>query len=326
MPRAARHHPPGRPAHAVAAAPLHAAADERADALRQRLQRQPVANWVLVCVTDAQGRLLGTLSPQDLLALPDDCRVGDACRRDAPRVRQGTDPERMASVALDGDAVALPVLDDTGRVVGAVGPLALMEVLRREHVEDLHRLAGIARESVLARQAIEDPPARRARHRLPWLLAGLVGSILATAVMARFEQALAVLPAIAFFVPGLVYLADAIGTQSEAVAVRGLSLSHAGLRRLIGGELRTGLLLGLALAAFAFPLVWALFGRSDLAAAVALSLAAAGVLAALLGMLLPWALGRLGGDPAYGAGPLATIVQDVLTLLVYFGCVSWLVV
>ena len=177
----------------------------------------------------------------------------------------------------------------------------------------------ITRETQQARHALESPPLRRARHRLPWLIAGLAGSVLATMIVAGFETALTSKPALAFFVPGLVYLADAIGTQSEAVAVRGLSLTNAGVARLVGGELRTGLLIGLVLALLAFPMVWIAFGELRLAAAVALSLAGASAVATVLGLLLPWALGRIGSDPAYGSGPLATIVQDLLTLLIYFG-------
>ena len=154
------------------------------------------------------------------------------------------------------------------------------------------------------------------------LVGGLFGTALATFLMSRLEQAMAQLPAIAFFVPGLVYLADAIGTQTEAVAVRGLSLSHAGLPRLIGAEARTGLLIGAGLCALVSPLVWMSFGDLRLALAVGAALAVASALATATGMLLPWLLGHLGTDPAYGSGPLATIVQDLLTLLAYFAAVS----
>lgn len=71
------------------------------------------------------------------------------------------------------------------------------------------------------------------RHRLPWLLVGLAGSALATAAMAGFESTFSRQLAVAFFVPGIVYLADAIGTQSEAIAVRGLSLTRAGIGHLL---------------------------------------------------------------------------------------------
>ncbi|HSC94467.1 MAG TPA: magnesium transporter, partial [Burkholderiales bacterium] len=156
------------------------------------------------------------------------------------------------------------------------------------------------------------------RHRLPWLIAGLAGGAVATAAMAGFEATIERVVAVAFFVPALVYLADAIGTQSEAIAVRGLSLTRAGIRHLLAGELRTGMLIGVALAVIAFPLVVIAFGDARLAAAVSTSIFIAGSVAAGIGIGLPWLLARRGLDPAYGSGPVATVIQDILTILVYF--------
>jgi magnesium transporter len=81
----------------------------------------------------------------------------------------------------------------------------------------------------------------------------------------------------------------------------------------------------MVLALLAFPMIWWVFGEPRLAAAVSLALAGASVVASTLGLLLPWLLARTGADPAYGSGPLATIVQDVISLLIYFGCVSVIV-
>jgi magnesium transporter len=193
-----------------------------------------------------------------------------------------------------------------------------MAILRGEHIEDLHRLAGIQRENAQARHAIEAPPTRRARDRLPWLLVGFLGSFLATFVMSRFEHLLEARLAVAFFVPGIVYLADAIGTQTEAIAVRGLSLSRASLRHLLAGELRTGSLIGAVLGALSFPAVWLAFQDVWLALAVALAILTAGMTATTIGLLFPWVLASAGKDPAFGSGPVATIIQDVLSLLIYF--------
>jgi magnesium transporter len=237
-----------------------------------------------------------------------------------------TDQEHVASRAIAHGLAAMPVVDRAHRLLGVVPAQALLEVLRHEHVEDLHRLAGIRRETVRARTAIEAPPLRRVRDRLPWLLVGLAGSAVATMTMAQFEAALGRQLAIAFFVPALVYLADAIGTQTEAIVVRGLSLSHASLGHLLGGELRTGLLLGATLGGLAFLGTWLVFGDVQLAAAVAAGLIGAAAVATTIGLVFPWALARLGRDPAYGSGPLATIIQDVLTLVIYFGAVQLFIV
>jgi magnesium transporter len=302
------------------AGPLETAAD-----VRRRLAALGDTDWPLLCVLDERRVLLGVLSPQRLIGLPDACPVGSAARTDLPTARGAARPEAIASLAIEHALPAVAVVDDDGRLLGVAGAPALMDTLRREHVQDLHRLAGVAAERGHAREALEEPPLRRARHRLPWLVIGLAGSALATGVVAGFEHVLTAQPAVAFFVPGLVYLADAIGTQSEAIAVRGLSLSRIGWPRLVAGELRTGLLMGLVLAVLAFGPVALIFGDLRLAGAIALSLAGASAVATVLGLSLPLVLSRLGVDPAYGSGPLATIVQDVLSLLIYFACVTWIV-
>jgi magnesium transporter len=306
----------------LVASVLRARPDERVGEVLARLAEERPASLELVLATDAHGRLLGAAPLARIVALPPEAPIAKALERDFPSVRPNTDQERAASLALHHAADALPVVDAEGCVLGVMPAQAIMQVLRREHVEDLHVLAGIQRESAKARHAIEDPPMRRVRHRLPWLLAGLAGAAVATMAMAGFEATLSAHIAVAFFVPGIVYLADAIGTQSEAVAVRGLSLTHSGIAHLLAGELRTGMGVGASLGLIAFLPVWLFFGDVRLAGAVATAIFAAGTMASALGLLLPWWLARLGRDPALGSGPLATVIQDILSLLVYFAVVK----
>ena len=270
-----------------------------------------------IVVLDTHERVIGQVSLSLLLELEPGAIIQSVMQTHMPLVFMDTDQERVASMALQHGLTAVPVVDSERTLCGVIPASALLGVLRREHVEDIHRLAGIARESEMAREAIEAPPVRRVRHRLPWLLLGLAGSMAAALLMAQFEDILTRNISIAFFVPGIVYLADAIGTQTEAIAVRGLSLSHAGIMHLLAGELRTGLLLGAILGAIALGGAWLATGNARMGAAVALSLMFASALASGIGLILPWLFARLGQDPAYGSGPLATIIQDVLTLAVY---------
>ena len=285
----------------------------------ERLRRTPPRGAGDVYVLDPGGRLLGWLPLPALLAA-DPQRPLSACMQPVPvAVHPDEDRERIAHAAIRHGAAAIPVVERDGQLRGVVPARALLAVLYEEHIEDLQRLAGIRREQTRARVALEEPPARQARDRLPWLVVGLGGSALATWVMTRFEAALEARVALAFFVPGIVYLADAVGTQTEAIAVRGLSLARVPLRTLLLHELRAGALVGLALGALVLPGVWLAFGDARLAAVVAGSLLAAGAAASALGLLLPWLLARLGTDPAFGSGPLATILQDLLSLLIYLG-------
>lgn len=295
--------------------------DETAGRVRERLATEQPACVEIVAVTGPHGLLEGVVTIGRLFATPAGTPLGEVMAREYPRVHPEEDQEHAASVALHGAVDALPVVDAQGALLGAVPPQALLQVLRREHVEDLHRLAGITRENALARHAIDDPPMRQARHRLPWLLAGLAGSAGVTFAMAGLEPIIEAHVAVAFFVPALVYLAAAIGAQSQMIAVRGLSLTRSGIGHLVAGELRTGALIGAVLGCVAFLVVQIAFGDARLAGAVGAALFAAGTMASGLGIYFPWWLARRGVDPAYGSGPMATVLQDTLTILVYLGVV-----
>lgn len=294
-----------------------ASAGDTASTVWSALASQSLEDSELVCVVDEHQRLLGQLRFTELYALPPDRAVGEAMH--APlAVTAGEDQEKVASFALHHNLNSVPVIDKGGRLLGVVPTRALLQILRHEHVEDIHRLSGLQRETAHARSVLDLPPLQRARQRLPWLLFGLLGSVIATFIVSRLEVELERQLALAFFIPGLVYMADAIGTQTEAVVVRGLSLTRVAMGKLLLGEMRTGIMIGLALGAMTFPAVWFAFGELRLAFAVAGALLVSGGLATSLGLLLPWLLLRFRQDPAFGSGPLATVIQDVLTLLVYF--------
>lgn len=171
----------------------------------------------------------------------------------------------------------------------------------------------------LQRQAGSSSHMRRrcgARDRLPWLLAGLAGSGVATFVVASFEQVAQAPLEITFFIPATVYLADAVGTQTEAVAVRGISLTHAPAARLVAGEARTSALNALALGALAFLGVWPWFAEAKRAAAVGLAILVASATATTIGFALLHLLARSGGDPPFGRGPIATMARDAPSPLI----------
>ena len=297
---------------------LRASPDDTLDAIAARLARERPAEMEIVCAVSAEGRLLGTLPVRKLFGFQGSRSLAEVMRRDAPSARIDEDQEHAANLALHHGMNALPVVDHDGKLAGIVPAHTMLHVLRLEHVEDLHRLAGIQRETSRARHAIEDPPIRRFWHRIPWLVAGLAGSAAATGVMAGFEQRLSANVAIAFFIPAIVYLADAVGTQTEAIAVRGLSLTRSGITHLLAAELGVGTLIGAALGALAMPLVHFGFGDAKLALAVGISIWVASSIAATLGLLLPWILAKMHVDPAHGSGPLATVIQDILSIVAYF--------
>lgn len=319
-----RRHKPETAGHLAVSSFPSAIETERAGEVRERLARSWLISFDLLLVTDAEGRYRGAVELARLLQAPPARQVSELTRADWPHVTPDIDQEHALMVAADARVAALPVVTEAGAAIGVIPPVTLLEVLAHEHREDMHRLVGILKERAGSRHALEDPPIRRAARRLPWLLVGLALSAVATAVMAKYEEAMQANVTIAFFVPALVYLTDAIGTQTEAIAIRGLSIMRKPLPKILLLEFVTGAIIGLALAIVAFLGTWLVFGSAMLALSIALSLMTAGTLASSIGLLLPWALSHLRIDPAFGTGPVATITQDVLTILIYFAVVTTL--
>jgi magnesium transporter len=288
----------------------------RAGDIRRSLegQRFDTVAEIVIC---EQGRLVGLLNIEDLLAAPEDHVASELMDHDPPVVAPGVDQEVAAWRAVQHGESSLAVVDADRRFLGLIPPRRLLRVLLWEHEEDLARLAGFSREVGPARTAAEEPVARRFGHRLPWLLVGLGGAFMAANIVGAFEEQLKDRLILAFFVPGVVYLADAVGTQTEALVIRGLSVGVP-IGRVVRRELLTGLLVGVALSLVFFPVAWWQWGQADVALAVALSLMAACSIATVVAMALPWLFHRLGADPAFGSGPLATVVQDLLSILLYF--------
>lgn len=268
-------------------------------------------------------RLLGLVTLERLLAAPPDTPMSQLMDDEPPTVAPSTVQEHAAWKAVQHNEPTLAVVDD-GRFAGLIPATALLEVLLMEHDEDIVRLGGFLRSASPAQTVTVEPVLRRLWHRLPWLAVGLIGALLAAGVVGSFESELNAHVLIAFFVPGVVYLADAIGTQTEALVIRGLSLGI-GVRRIAGREVVTGVLLGLILGGVSLLMVGSIWQDWPIALAVAISLLAAASIATIIALVLPWMISRLGKDPAFGSGPLATVLQDLLTVTIYLFTASVLV-
>jgi magnesium transporter len=273
------------------------------------------------CATDVavcdDGRLRGLVTIERLLSAEPTARAAALMDPDPPAVRPGDDQEIAAWKAVQHDERSIAVVDASGRFVGLIPPRRLLAVLLAEHHEDMARLGGVLAASSPARLSMRESVGRRFARRLPWLLVGLVGVMAAGDLVAAFEAGLRRHLVLAFYLPGVVYLADAVGTQTETLVVRGLSIGTP-LGRVVGHEAATGLLIGAALALASVPLTLWRWGSGPVALVVGGSLLAACAVATLIAVSLPWVLHRSGADPAFGSGPLATVIQDLVSILIYF--------
>lgn len=302
-------------AHASTNVPMAYPEETAADILHQLSQAQAFDSMADIAVLEG-GRLVGMIPIEDLFAAPPDAPARDIMNRDPPLTGPGVDQETAAAKAVSHDECSLGVVDAHGMFLGLIPPHRMLGVLLEEHYEDMARVSGYLHTSASARSASEEAVARRLWHRLPWLIVGLVAAMVAALIVAGFEQGLSSHLELVFFIPGVVYIADAVGTQTETLVVRGLSVGVS-VASVMRRELVTGLVLGVILGGLSYPVV-SIWFDAEVALAVSASLWAASAVATGVAMSLPWGFSKLGVDPAFGSGPLSTVIQDLLSLAIYF--------
>ena len=269
----------------------------------------------------AEDTLVGIVPIERVLAASGDERVATIMDADPPVVAPGADQESVAWEMVRRGESSVAVVDGTGRFLGLVPPHRMLAVLLTEHDEDVARLGGYLSSTQTARQAAEEPVARRLWHRLPWLVVGLAGAFGAALIVGQFQDQLEKEVLLAFFLPGVVYMSAAIGTQTQTVVIRGFSVGVT-MRDTLRRELATGVLLSAAIAGAFLPVALLGWGDTQIAVGVALALLASSLAATAIALALPWGFQRLGADPAFGSGPLATVLQDIFTIAIYFGVVT----
>jgi len=159
---------------------LVARASEPVGITVERLRRVTPQSVEAVYITDAGGHLTGLVPLARLLSASDETLLGTLADQPVAPVTANTDQEHVASLAVAGGVTEIPIVLADGGFLGVVPARALLDILRREHIEDMRRFVGMLKEGERASHALQVPPLRRLYERLPWLLVGLVGSLVAT--------------------------------------------------------------------------------------------------------------------------------------------------
>ena len=304
-------------AHLVSRVP-RAYREETVAQILETLRQESLEYTDEVYLFDQQGEWVGSVDLTTVLQSPNDVTIGSLLDSMTPWVRADSDQEDVAAHAIEHRLAAVPVVDAAGKLLGVVPPKAIAGILRDEHLEDIARMAGITHANRHThRERLATPVLEKVKRRLPWLLVGLVGSAAATLLIAEFEEILATHLAVSFFIPALVYLAGEVGSQSVSVAVRDLSSPKPALKKLIFKEFMTGSLIGILLGSLMAFWTWQVFGDDLLWLSIGIAVAVTAMMSTVIGLLLPWIFETLDMDPALGSGPIATILQDVATIVVY---------
>jgi magnesium transporter len=270
-----------------------------------------------IYVIDEEKRLVGVMSLRDLIISDDDTMISEIMSDRVMSVSVGDDQEAVARKMKDYDFLAVPVVDFQDHLLGIITVDDIMDVMDEEASDDYSKLAGVADMG-----SIDRNPFNAAKKRLPWLIALLFLGMFTANLIGHFEGVLDKVPILAVFIPLIAGMAGNTGTQALAVAVRGIAtgdLEEESKWKLIVREAGTGLITGSICGVVVSIIVFLWQGSFFLGILVGISILVTLVIATLAGSLIPLLMHKLKVDPAVASGPFITTINDIISILIYFG-------
>lgn len=267
----------------------------------------------------ATGHLLGAVSLRDLVMAEIEQPLSAVMRRKPVTVEVDEDQESVAKKIAKYNLLAVPVLEKDGSVVGFVTVDDVIDVLIEEQTEDILRMAGVE-PGALDRPYFDNPIFHVVRKRIGWLLFLFVAGTLTSKVLHSFEEELATVVALNFFVPLLIGTGGNAGAQTVMTVIRSLSLGEIGIRhawRVALRESTTGLLVGALIGLIAFAQAYWVTHDVKLALTIALTVCAICIWSTSVGAVIPILAHHFGIDPTVLSAPLITTLVDATGLLIY---------
>jgi magnesium transporter len=261
-------------------------------------------------VVDDDMHLSGVVSLRQLLFSRPNTPLKKIMTQDVISVQTSTDQEEVARIVADYNLVAIPVVDDSNKLVGVITVDDIIDVIDQEATEDIYKMVSLD-----TTDRIKDSPLKSIKKRLPFLLMSMLTASLAPFVVNHFKATIQEAVILAVFMPLVAALGGIAGNQTVAIIVREIAIGQtewisarkALLKELLVG-LGNGIVIGVLLGSFSYLIKANPYLGLILGLAVIINLFAA----ALLGTLIPFLLRLLKLDPALGSVNLLTMCTDSL--------------
>jgi len=280
-----------------------------------RSQAEEVTRVHSIYVVDDDDKLKGRLSLKDLLITSTKTAISEVYIPKVDFVNVHDDLDEVSNKMRKYDLEAIPVVDDSGVLLGRITIDDIVDVIKEEADKDYQLAAGLTQDV-----EADDTIIQLTKARLPWLFLGLLGGVGAFIIMEGFQGVFSKYAALFFFTPLIAAMAGNVGVQSSAIIVQGLANDDVkgSINSRLIKEMFLAALNGVVLALFLFAFVWLYEGKLDLALAISASLVIVIVVAGLIGTFVPLFLNKRGIDPAIATGPFITTSNDIFGILIYF--------
>jgi len=293
------------------------------DALQELRRLKPEAGSAYyLYATDEVGVLLGVVGLRDLVVAPPETVIEVLLDPNIISVPVTADQEVCARTLSRYGFLALPVVDEIGRLAGVITADDLIEVTEDEATEDMYRMVGISGE-----EQVFGPLHLSILRRLPWLAVNMVTLFVAISVVDAFEKVIAGMVALATFLPLVSGEGGNAGSQTTTVIVRGMALGEVDQRnglRVLVKELAAAFVNGVIVGVGTGLMIYVWKREWIIALAAALAMVLNFLVAALAGVLVPLWLRALKVDPALASAAFVTAVTDTLGFLFFLGIATLL--
>lgn len=266
-------------------------------------------------VVSSDNELIGVVTLRDLLTSSEETMIADIMTNPVISVPVDEDQAEVAQKVRDYNFVALPVVDYANKLVGIINVDDVIDVIDEENAGEYSGLAGVDTEET------PENPFQASLKRLPWLVILLLMGMSTTTLIDHYDILISQASILAVFVSLITGTAGNAGTQSLAVAIRGLSVSEeerrSGIKTIVN-ELLTGLIAGLTTGVTVFLLVGFWKQNFILGFVIGISMATAITVATVAGSIIPLVMDKIGVDPAVASGPFISTLSDLTSVLIYF--------
>jgi len=269
--------------------------------------------------TNSKNILKGVISIKNLVKARDKSLPASKIMvEDIVTVTPDTGQERVVYLALSNGLKSIPVVDEEGKLMGAVPYDTILQIFNQEVQRDIFNFGGIFHRVGDEYTSIHSSATHMFRSRIPWLIIGVVGGTLAASLIAQFEELLSSFIALASFIPVMVYMSDAAGAQTEALIIRSMALdTKLNVRKYLTREIVVATALAMVSGAFAALLAYLTRQNLILGFIIFLALFFSIIASVSINTFAPLILRRFNYDSALATGPLATIFSDIATLAIY---------
>ena len=276
-----------------------------------------------VYIVDNNKNLIGFIPIKDLFASSKSTKIEKVMHKKLVAVPPETEVEKIAHLALKHDLSEIPVVKSK-KFVGVIPSRKIISIVNKALREDIFHFAGVHKSHLEFENSLEVPLFKAVKNHSIWLLVGLLGAILMASYIGFFEETLKKYLILAAFMPAIIYMSDALGTQIQTIFVRDLAIlgKELNLKKYFFRQMMIAISISLLIGILMFLAISFFWNKSFIGLVISLAAFSSLIVTSFTSFSITLLIKQFKFDPALGSGPVATIISDVTSVIIYFVIVS----